>query len=89
MTFTELIPTIETLPNADKFKLMQWLLSQQDLINKINEPTSTLSANNENITPRKLGGSWEGKVKISEGFNETDENFINDFYQGAIFPENK
>ena len=87
MTFTELIPTIETLPNADKFKLMQWLLSQQDLVDKINVSAPILSINNKNLAPRKLGGSWEGKVKIYEDFDEIDNSFINDFYYGAIFPE--
>ena len=42
-----------------------------------------LSAFKENPTPRTLGGSWEGKVKITEDF---DDDLIDGFYNSAIFP---
>jgi hypothetical protein len=45
-----------------------------------------LSAFKEDLSPRKLGGSWEGKVKIANDFDETDKNLIDSFYESSIFP---
>ena len=41
------------------------------------------------LSPRKLGGSWEGKVKIADDFNELNDDLIDGFYNSAIFPGKK
>jgi len=43
------------------------------IIGKAGEPVAILSAFRKNLSPRQLGGSWKGKVKISPDFDETDE----------------
>ena len=57
------------------------------IIGKAGEPVAVLSAYRKNTQPRHLGGSWEGKVKISEGFDDTDEEISDSFYNSSIFPE--
>ncbi|WP_428356308.1 type II toxin-antitoxin system Phd/YefM family antitoxin [Methyloprofundus sp.] len=52
-------------------------------------PVAILSAFKENPTPRILGGSWEGKVKIADDFDELDDDLIDGFYNSAIFPGEK
>jgi len=43
------------------------------IIGKAGEPVAVLSAYKKDTSPRKLGGSWQGKVKISDDFNEIDK----------------
>jgi len=57
------------------------------IIGKAGKPIAILSAFIEDNTPRKLGGSWEGKVKISEDFDKTDDETIDSFYNSTLFPE--
>ena len=59
------------------------------IIGKAGNPVAILSAFKENLSPRKLGGSWEGKVKIAENFNELNDDLIDGFYNSAIFPDKK
>jgi prevent-host-death family protein len=56
------------------------------IIGKAGKPVAVLSAFKEDLSPRKLGGSWEGKVKIENDFDETDKNLIDSFYESSIFP---
>ena len=57
------------------------------IIGKAGKPIAILSAFVEDNTPRKLGGSWEGKVKIAEDFDQTDDEVIDSFYSSTLFPE--
>ncbi len=57
------------------------------IIGKAGKPVAVLTAYKEDTMPRQLGGSWEGKVKISADFDETDDELIDSFYQSAIVPE--
>ena len=40
------------------------------IIGKAGRPVALLTVYKENNSPRKLGGSWEGKVRISDSFDE-------------------
>ena len=57
------------------------------IIGKAGEPVAILSAFKKDLSPRHLGGSWEGKVKISSDFDETDEEITTSFYNSSIFPD--
>lgn len=57
------------------------------IIGKAGEPVAILSAYNRVTAPRKLGGSWEGKVSYSADFDEADEEISEFFYNSAIFPD--
>jgi len=57
------------------------------IIGKAGKPVAILSAFKEDASPRKLGGSWTGKVKIAEDFNAPDEQLENSFHNSSIFPE--
>jgi prevent-host-death family protein len=57
------------------------------IIGKAGEPVAVLSAYKKNTSPRHLGGSWEGKVKISDDFDETDKEISDSFYNSSIFPD--
>lgn len=54
------------------------------IIGKAGKPIAILSAYKENNQPRKLGGSWEGNVKITEDF---DDSLDAKFYNSKIFPD--
>ena len=56
------------------------------IIGKAGKPVAVLSAFKEDLSPRKLGGSWEGKVKIANDFDEIDKNLVDSFYESSIFP---
>ena len=57
------------------------------IIGKAGKPVAVLSAFKEDTSPRKLGGSWEGKVKIADDFDEPDNELVDSFYQSPIFPD--
>ena len=57
------------------------------IIGKAGKPVALLSAYIEDETPRKLMGHWKGKVTISDDFDKTDEDLINQFYNAPISPE--
>jgi len=46
-----------------------------------------LSAYGEDTSPRELGGSWSGKVKMAEDFDDVDEQIIDDFHDSSVFPD--
>ena len=56
------------------------------IIGKAGKPVAVWSAYKEDLSPRKLGGSWEGKVKMANDFDETDKNLTDSFYESSIFP---
>ncbi len=56
------------------------------IIGKAGKPVAVLSIFKEDETPRKLGGSWEGRVKIAKNFDEPDEMLVDSFYDAPIFP---
>ncbi|MEA3359706.1 MAG: type II toxin-antitoxin system prevent-host-death family antitoxin [Thermodesulfobacteriota bacterium] len=57
------------------------------IIGKAGKPVAVLSAFKEKYFPRKLGGSWEGKVKISDDFDAVDKEISDSFYNSSIFPD--
>jgi antitoxin (DNA-binding transcriptional repressor) of toxin-antitoxin stability system len=57
------------------------------IIGKAGKPIAILSAFIEDNTPRKLGGSWEGKVQIAEDFDSADDEIAESFYNSVLFPE--
>lgn len=57
------------------------------IIGKAGEPVAILSAYQKNTSPRQLGGTWEGKVKIAADFDITDEEIIDSFYNSSLFPD--
>ncbi len=57
------------------------------IIGKAGEPVAILAPYRKDSTPRQLGGSWEGKVKISEDFYKADEEIAKSFYNSTLFPD--
>ena len=57
------------------------------IIGKAGEPVAILSAYKKDSSPRQLGGSWEGKVKISADFDAIDDEISDSFYNSSIFPD--
>ena len=57
------------------------------IIGKAGKPIAVLSKYKEDSSPRKLGGSWEGKVIISDDFDHPDDASVDSFYDSKIFPE--
>jgi prevent-host-death family protein len=57
------------------------------IIGKAGKPVAILSAYREDTSPRELGGSWSGKVKMAEDFDDVDEQIIDDFQNASIFPD--
>ncbi len=60
--------------------------NQPVIIGKAGRPVAVLSPYAEDASPRVLGGSWEGKVKVAEDFDKTDEEISNNFYISTVFP---
>lgn len=58
------------------------------IIGKAGEPVAVLSAYTQNYeSQRKLGGSWQGKVKIAADFDEIDSEIADSFYNSNLLPE--
>ena len=57
------------------------------IIGKAGKPVAVLSAFKKENFPRKLGGSWEGKVKICDDFDAVDKEISDSFYNSSIFPD--
>jgi antitoxin (DNA-binding transcriptional repressor) of toxin-antitoxin stability system len=57
------------------------------IIGKAGKPVAVLSVFKEEGSPRKLGGSWEGRVEIAEDFDEPDDMLVDSFYDAPIIPE--
>ena len=62
--------------------LIKWVQKNNKsiIIGESGKPVAILSPYLENITPRKLGGSWENKVKIAQNFDEPCEETTDSFY---------
>ncbi len=60
---------IELVQNSDK----------PIVIGKAGKPVAVLSAFKADNAPRKLGGSWEGKVKISDDFDTIPDEWMDAF----------
>lgn len=60
---------------------------QPVIIGKAGKPVAVLSAFKGENFPRKLGGSWEGKIRISDDFDAVDKEISDTFYNSSIFPE--
>ena len=57
------------------------------IIGRAGKPVAVLSAFKETHRPRSLGGSWEGKVKFSDDFDEINKEISDSFYNSELFPE--
>lgn len=57
------------------------------IIGKAGKPVAILAPYKESDASRTLGGSWEGKVKISDDFDDLGEEMADLFSQSVIFPE--
>ncbi|WP_045213946.1 type II toxin-antitoxin system Phd/YefM family antitoxin [Desulfonatronovibrio magnus] len=57
------------------------------IIGKAGEPVAVLSAFKKQNTPRKLGGSWEGRVECEADFEEADKEIVESFYNSKLFPD--
>ncbi len=57
------------------------------IIGKAGKPVAVLSAYKEDNTQRKLGGSWEGKVTISDDFDEPGDELIDAFYNTSTLKD--
>ena len=55
------------------------------IIGKAGKPVAVLSAYKADTSPRTLGGSWTGKVKINDDFDDDDE-LTESFYHSTINP---
>lgn len=93
MTITEVMPLIETLPHADKFKLMQFLLSllakdegidlptEFDTIGIVeNESADILNASTKTNKDNPFCGMWKDRSDM-----ENVENYIHQLRQGRQF----
>lgn len=74
---------------ASLSKLINQLQNSHEpiIIGKAGKPIAILSAYDENTMPRKLGGSWEGKVKISDDFDLVDDEITASFNHSTLFPD--
>ena len=88
MTIIEVIPIIETLPHADKFKLMQLLLSLLAKEEGIVLPTEfnnsdATDSNNEQVFISKdnpFCGMWKDRDDLNDV-----ENYVRQLRQGRQF----
>jgi len=70
---------IELVQNSDK----------PIVIGKAGKPIAVLSAYKSDSTPRKLGGSWEGKVKFTDDFDSTPDEWMDAFYEPSTLLKEK
>jgi len=69
-------------------RLLEVVTEGEDIIiAKHGKPVAVLSAFVADNTPRKLGGSWEGKVKISKNFDDCEDEIAESFYNSPLFPK--
>jgi prevent-host-death family protein len=57
------------------------------IIGKAGKPVAILSKYKEDSSPRKLGGSWEGKVFFADDFDHCDDDITDSFNDSSIFPD--
>jgi len=61
-------------------KLIQRVLEGEEvIIGKAGRPVARLVAYHEDTTPRTLGGTWQGKVSVSDDFDELPEPLARGF----------
>ncbi len=60
--------------------------NQPVIIGKAGKPVAVLSPYSEDTSPRRLGGSWEGNVKVAKDFDEPDKELNDSFYDSSVFP---
>lgn len=75
-----------------KASLSQLIKKVQDndetiIIGKAGKPVAILTKYKQDNSPRKLGGSWEGNVIISDDFDHADSDITDSFYNTSIFPD--
>lgn len=54
------------------------------IIGKAGTPIAVLSAYNQNLEPRTLGGSWTGNVTMSDDFDDTPSDIVDSFYDSLL-----
>lgn len=57
------------------------------IIGKAGEPVAVLLPYRKEDVPRRLGGSWEGKVSVRDDFDDPAGTISNSFYDSVLFPE--
>jgi prevent-host-death family protein len=57
------------------------------IIGKAGKPVAIISKYKEDSSPRKLGGSWEGKVFFTGDLDQCDDDITDSFYDSSIFPD--
>ena len=76
---------------ASLSRLVEYVQNSDEsiVIGKAGKPVAVLSAFKANKTPRKLGGSWEGQVIIADDFDSPSDEWIDQFYDAPIIPNDK
>ncbi len=76
---------------ASLSRLVEYVQSSDEciIIGKAGKPVAVLSAFKASKTPRKLGGSWEGHVTITDDFDILSDEWTDQFYNASIIPKNK
>ncbi len=59
------------------------------IIGKAGNPVAILSAFNVDTSPRQLNGSWKGKVRVADDFDESNDEITELFYASSIFPDKR
>lgn len=57
------------------------------IIGKAGKPVAVITKYKQDNSPRKLGGSWEGRVTVNEDFDHSDDDITDSFYDSSIFPD--
>jgi prevent-host-death family protein len=57
------------------------------IIGRAGEPIAVLSAYSPDTSPRKLGGNWEGKIRVSDDFDDTPPSVVEAFYDSELIPD--
>lgn len=63
--------------------LEQVQTGKEFIIGKAGKPIAKLIPYQDILEPRKPGGSWEGKVWMSEDFDELPPEFLKLFYEDS------
>jgi prevent-host-death family protein len=64
-------------------------VGKQVIIGKAGKPVAVLSAYVADETPRRLGGSWEGKVEVADDFDNSCPELEDAFYNSQLFPDER
>ena len=76
---------------ANLSRLVEYVQNSDEsiVIGKAGKPVAVLSAFKASKTPRTLGGSWEGHVRIADDFDSLSDEWIDQFYDAPIIPNDK